>query len=154
MTTQERLGIKLAKKEKIVLSNGNEFIKIVAFVFSALSFSILTFVLIQFKISLISAITLVAIISMYYAFVSNLKKFVSASIKGEMLITTDVFNKNKVTSLKSIKSISSYTIYSVNYTKIIFKLDGVKYDVRMIKKIDSEQLENEEILKSAISLAS
>jgi hypothetical protein len=84
----------------------------------------------------------------------NIKKYVSASIKGEMLITKNIFQKNRITALKSIQSINSTTFFGVNYTKVKFKLDGVYHTIRIVKKVEKDEIENEVILKSALKKVS
>lgn len=152
MTKEERLHLKLVNKERIVLSYGGEFVRTTAILISILSISIALLIFYHFKISVITAVAGGGILLTYLLFFLNIKKFVSASIKGEMLITQDLFNINKVTSLKSIRSISSHTFFGINYTKVSFKLDGMKYNVRIVKKLDPEQIENKEIIKTAISV--
>lgn len=154
MTKEERLHLKIANKERIVLSYGVEFVRITAILISLLSISVALLVFYHFRISFITAIVAGTILFTYLIFFLTIKKYVSASIKGEMLITQDLFNINKVTSLKSIRSISSTTFFGINYTTVTFKLDGVKYNVRIVKKIDPEQIENEQIIKTAMAIAS
>ena len=71
-----------------------------------------------------------------------------------MLITKNIFNTKKITSLKSIKSISSKTLFNLELTKVTYKLDGTKYSIRIMQKIDSEHLKNEEIIKTLLKIAS
>ena len=84
----------------------------------------------------------------------NIKNYVSASIKGEMLITKDIFQNNKITALKSIRSISSTSVFGINYTKVKFRLDGVKHTIRIVKKVEKNGVGNEVIIKSALKKVS
>lgn len=153
MTNYDRLNLKIANQENIFLSRGNEIFRtmlsLVTFLF-ILSFS---FIFFHFKISIITVFTFISFSFLYLFLLRTKKKYVSASIKGEMLLLQDGSNKNKVTSIKSIKSISTYTIFGINFTRITYKLDGRKHQICLLKKLDSEQLENEEIIKTVMKFA-
>lgn len=153
MTKEERLLIKLNNHERVVLSYGNEFVKLIAILILIIAFLVASFAFYHFRISIFTAVVSSALLLAYWIFFRTIKKYVSASIKGEMLIIKDLFNTNKVTSLKSIKSMSSTTLLGINYTKITFKLDGVKYSISIVKKLENEDLENEKIIKTAINIA-
>lgn len=153
MTSYETLNKKLVNQEQIVLSCGTKIIKSLSFtllLISILSAAIIFFI---FKISFVTAISLFLIACTYLIFVSYVKKYVSATIKGEMIIIQDVNNINKITSVKSIKSMNSKTFFGLDLTTFSYKLDGKRYNARIIKKLDSEQIGNEEIIKAAIKLA-
>lgn len=153
MTKEERLQKKLLNHERVVLSYGNEIVKLIAVSIFIIAFLISSFAFYHFRISLIALSVSSVLLISYGLFFRTIKKCVAASIKGEMLITQDLFNTNKVTSLKSIKSISSATLFGINYTTITYKLDGTKYCVRIVKKLESEDLENEKIIKTAMNIA-
>jgi hypothetical protein len=108
----------------------------------------------MFKIKIESILLVLGFLIFYLIFIAQLKDYVSASIKGEMLITKNIFNTKKITSVKSIKSISSKTLFNVDFTKVTYKLDGTKYSIRIIRKTDSEHLKNEEIIKTILKIAS
>lgn len=154
MTKEERLLKRLANHERVVLSYGNEIVKLIAISIFVIACVIGSLAFYHFKISIITLAVASALLITYILFFRIIRKYVSASIKGEMLITQDIFNTNKVTALKSIKSISSSTIFGINYTTITYKLDGVKYNVRIIKKLECEDIDNEKIIKTAMSIAS
>lgn len=154
MTKEERLQKKLANHERIVLSYGNELVRIIAILIFVIACVVVSLAFYHFRISIITISVASVLLISYGLFFRIIKKHVAASIKGEMLITQDIFNTNKVTSLKSIKSISSTTIFGINYTSITYKLDGVKYSVRIVKKLECEDIENEKIIKTAMSIAS
>jgi hypothetical protein len=154
MTKEERLNIKIENKEQITLSNSSEFVKLTAIIVSLLCLIFVSLILYFFKIKIESILLIFTFLILYLLFIAQLKEFVSASIKDEMLITKNIFNIKKITSLKSIKSISSKTLFNLNCTKVTYKLDGTKYSIRIIKKIDSEHLKNEEIIKSILKIAS
>lgn len=154
MTKEERLQKRLANHERVVLSYGNEIVKLIAISIFVIACVIGSLAFYHFKISIITLAVASALLITYILFFRIIRKYVSASIKGEMLITQDIFNTNKVTALKSIKSISSTTIFGINYTTITYKLDGVKYNVRIIKKLECEDIDNEKIIKTAMSIAS
>ena len=153
MTQEERLRIKITNLEKIVLSHCNELIRLILIVSLVISLSIIAVVVYHFRISIISIAAGGLLLIAYWFFYRSIRNYVAASIKGEMLITKDIYNTNKVTSLKSIRSLSSITLFRINYTRITYKLDGVKYNIRILKKIDSNQLKNEEIIKTAMNIA-
>ncbi len=153
MTNQEKLHARILNHESIVLSRGNEIFKsVVNFiaVFSIILFSIVFF---HFKISIISLVTLFFISSLAFLLIKNKKKYVTVTIKGEMLMLKDANNQHKVMPVKSIKSIFTYTLFGVNYTRITYKLDGRKHEICLLKKLNGEQLENEEIIKEAMKVA-
>lgn len=154
MTKEERLQKKLVNHERIVLSYGNELIRLVAISIFVISCIIGSLTFYHFRASVITIAVVFTLLVSYALFFRIVKKHVAASIKGEMLITKDIFNINKVTSLKSIKSISSTTIFGINYTTLTYKLDGVQYNVRIVKKLEGEDIENEKIIKTAMSIAS
>ena len=154
MTNDERLNLKIANQEKIILSRGHEIIRSMIFLFILLSILLFAIIFFYFNISIISIVTFIGLSSFYLILVNKQKKYVSASIKGEMLLLKDGSNKNKATSLKSIKSISSHSFLRMNFTTITFKLDGRKHQICLVKKIESDQLENVEIIKAAIKIAS
>jgi hypothetical protein len=154
MTNFENLNQKLINQEQIVLSCGTNIIKTLSLsllVLSILSCAIVFFV---FKISIITLISILFIASAYLLFVSKSKMYVSAVIKGEMIIIKDLNNQNKITSVKSIKSINSRNIFGLNLTNFSYKLDGKRYYVRIFKKLHTNEIANEEILQAAINLAS
>lgn len=150
MIKQDRLLRKIANKEKITLSFGCDKIKVFALsltlIYLTLSFSILYIFYFNFK-----TLTLLSIPFFIYLFLMlQLKKYVSASIIGEMLLSESLFKKNKITSLKSIKKLSSNTFFNYEITKIIYKLDGNTLVIRFINKIDREHLRAEEIIKTIL----
>ena len=153
MTKEERLNIKIENKEQITLSNSSEFVKLTAIFVSLLSLISVGLILYFFKIKIESILLIFTFLIVYLLFIVQLKEYVSASIKDEMLITKNIFNTKKITSLKSIKSISSKTLFNVDFTKVTYKLDGTKYSIRIIQKIDSEHLKNEEIIKTILKIA-
>jgi cellulose synthase/poly-beta-1,6-N-acetylglucosamine synthase-like glycosyltransferase len=153
MTKEERLNIKIENKEQITLSNSSEFVKLTAIIVSLLCLIFVSLILYFFKIKIESILLIFTFLIVYLLFIVQLKEFVSASIKDEMLITKNIFNTKKITSIKSIKSISSKTLFNVDFTKVTYKLDGTKYSIRIIQKIDSEHLKNEEIIKTILKIA-
>lgn len=153
MTNHERLNLKIANQESIILSRGNEIFRSILFLVTLFSILLFSIVFFHFKISIISVFTFLCLSFTYFLLLSNKNKYVSASIKGEMLLLKDGSNKNKVTSIKSIKSISTYTIFKINFTRITYKLDGRKHQICLLKKLDPEQLENEEIIKVIMKVA-
>ncbi len=153
MTKEERLNIKIENKEQITLSNSSEFVKLTAIIVSLLSLIFVSLILYFFKIKIESILLIFTFLIVYLLFIVQLKEFVSASIKDEMLITKNIFNTKKITSIKSIKSISSKTLFNLDFTKVTYKLDGTKYSIRIIQKIDSEHLKNEEIIKTILKIA-
>ena len=153
MTKEERLNIKIENKEQITLSNSSEFVKLTAIIVSLLSLISVGLILYFFKIKIESILLIFTFLIVYLLFIVQLKEYVSASIKDEMLITKNIFNTKKITSLKSIKSISSKTLFNIDFTKVTYKLDGTKYSIRIIQKIDSEHLKNEEIIKTILKIA-
>jgi hypothetical protein len=154
MTKEERLNAKIVNKEQIILSHGSEYLKLTAIIVSILSLSTILFIIYFFRIKLESIVVIFIFLIAYLVFLSTIKKYVSASIKDEMLLTKNIFNKKKITALKSIKSISSTTILNFNFTKINYKLDGMNHSIRIIKKVDSEHLKNEQIIKTILKIAS
>lgn len=150
MRKQERLLRKIANKEKIILSFGCDSIKmfsiITTVIFLTISFAILYFFHCKFKTLILLSIPLFT----YLILMLQLKKYVAASIIGEMLMSETIFKKNKITSIKSIKSLESKMFFSYDYTKITYKLDGNYITVRFINKIDSEHLRGEEIIKTLL----
>ena len=153
MTKEERLNIKIENKEQITLSNSSEFVKLTGIIVSLLSLISVSIILYIFKIKIESILLIFTFLILYLLFIVQLKEYVSASIKDEMLITKNIFNTKKITSIKSIKSISSKTLFNVDFTKVTYKLDGTKYSIRIIQKIDSEHLKNEEIIKTILKIA-
>jgi hypothetical protein len=154
MKNYEKLNLKIANQENIILSRGHEIFRLMISLYTMLSLVLFTLIFFYFKISLISIFTFILLSSFYLILVKKQKKYVSAFIKGEMLLVQDGSNKNKATSLKSIKSISTYTIFKMNFTSITFKLDGRNHQICLVKKIESDQLVNAEIIKAAMKVAS
>ncbi len=153
MTKEERLNIKIKNKEQIRLSNSSEFVKLTAIIVSIFSLISVSLFIYFFKIKIESILIIFTFLTVYLLFIVQLKEYVSASIKDEMLITKNIFNTKKITSLKSIKTISSKTLFNLDFTKVTYKLDGTKYSIRIIQKIDSEHLKNEEIIKTILKIA-
>ena len=83
-------------------------------------------------------------------FLIQLKKYVSASVIGEMLMSESIFKKNKITSIKSIKEMSSIQFFNYESTKIIYKLDGNIFTIRFINKNDSEHFRAIEIINTIL----
>ena len=99
MTNYERLNLKIANQENIILSRGHEIIKSMIFLFTLLSILLFAIIFFYFNISIISIFTFIGLSSFYLILVKKQKKYVSASIKGEMLLLKDGSNKNKATFL-------------------------------------------------------
>ena len=154
MTKEQRLEIKLANKENIELSYNTELLKMILYLFSIFSSISIIYIAYVYKISSESIIFTSIIVFTNYCFLILVKKIVSASIHGDMLLTKNIFNKKRITSLKSIKSITSTKIFHIHFTRITFKLDGSKHSIHIIKKIDEEHVDNETIIKEAIKMAS
>jgi hypothetical protein len=150
MRKQDRLLRKIANKETIILSFGCDSIKafaiLITIMYLVLSFSIFYFFHFSFKTIALLSIPLIT----YLLIMIQLKKYVSASIIGEMLISESIFKKNKITSLKSIKELSSVRFFSYEITKIIYKLDGSTLTIRFINKNDSEHYTAIEIINNVL----
>ena len=150
MTKHERLFSKIANKETIILSNTCDSLKTILY-FVTFFFIVLTgYIALKYKISTKFCLTITCLFALYFTVLLYIKKFVSASIKGDMLSTKSIFKKKKFTSVRSIRSISSKTYLKFNFTKLSYKLDGTIYNVRLINKIDSEHLQNEEVVKTIL----
>lgn len=150
MRKQERLLRKIANKEKIILSFECDSIKafaiITTVIYLILSFSIIYSLPFNFKTLGLLSIPFVTYILLMF----QLKKYVSASVVGEMLISESIFKKNKITSLKSIKEMSSIRFLNYEITKIVYKLDGDILTIRFINKNDSEHYRAVEIIKTIL----
>lgn len=154
MNSKELLDLKIENKESIILSYNSDTLRILNIIITILYIGIISFLIYYFKISKIGLISISALSLFYGLFFMNIRNYVSASIKGEMLITRNIFQKNRITALKSIRSISSTTIFGINYTKVKFKLDGIYHTIRIVKKVEKDEIENEVILKSALKKVS
>jgi len=150
MNSKELLDLKIETKESIILSYNSDTLRILNIVITILYLGIISFLIFYFKVSKIAVISIGGISLFYAIFFMNIKNYVSASIKGEMLITKDIFQNNKITALKSIRSINSTTVFGVNYTKVKFKLDGIKHTIRIVKKVEKDDVGNDVIIKSAL----
>ncbi len=150
MTNKEILDRKIAEKEQIVLSYSCNTLKTLNIIIAFLCVISISSLLFYFKINKIALSVSTILGLLYFIFYLNIKHYVSASIKGEMLLLKKMNNKNCVTEIRSIKSISSTTFLGYNYTKIKFKIDGINQTARLIKKIHDGELGNDIILKSAI----
>ncbi len=150
MTNKEILDRKIAEKEQIVLSYSCNTLKVFNIIIAFLCVISISSLLFYFKINKIALSVSTILGLLYFIFYINIKHYVSASIKGEMLLLKKMNNKNCVTEIRSIKSISSTTFLGYNYTKIKFKIDGINQTARLIKKIHDGELGNDIILKSAI----
>lgn len=154
MNSKELLDLKIENKESIILSYNSDTLRILNIIITILYLGIISFLIFYFKVSKIAVISIGGISIFYGIFFMNIKNYVSASIKGEMLITKDIFQNNKITALKSIRSISSTTVFGINYTKVKFRLDGVKHTIRIVKKVEKNEVGNEVIIKSALKKVS
>jgi hypothetical protein len=150
MKRQERLLRKIANKEKIILSFGCDSLKafalILSIIYLIITLSILYFFHLNFKTLILLSFPLLA----YIISLNQLKKYVSASVRGEMLMSESIFKKNKITSLKSIKEMSSIQFFNYEITKITYKLDGNTLKVKFINKNDSEHLRPIEIINTLL----
>jgi len=150
MKKQDRLLRKIANKEKINLSLDSASIKafslIVTLIYIVFSLSILSFFHFNFKTLAILSFALIG----YVFFLIQLKKYVAASVIGEMLMSESIFKKNKLTSIKSIKEMSSVQFFNYESTKIIYKLDGNIFTIRFINKNDSEHFRAIEIINTIL----
>ena len=154
MNSKELLDLNIENKESIILSYNSDTLRILNIIITILYLGIISFLIFYFKVSKIAVISIGGISLFYAIFFMNIKNYVSASIKGEMLITKDIFQNNKITALKSIRSISSTTVFGINYTKVKFRLDGVKHTIRIVKKVEKNEVGNEVIIKSALKKVS
>ena len=154
MNSKELLDLKIENKESIILSYNSDPLRILNIIITILYLGIISFLIFYFKLSKIAVFSIGGISIFYGIFFMNIKNYVSASIKGEMLITKDIFQNNKITALKSIRSISSTTVFGINYTKVKFRLDGVKHTIRIVKKVKKNEVGNEVIIKSALKKVS
>ena len=150
MTKQDRLLRKIDNKEKINLSLSSASIKafslITTLIYIVFSLSILYFFYFNFKTLVILSLALIG----YVLFLIQLKKYVAASVIGEMLMSESIFKKNKITSIKSIKEMSSIQFFNYESTKIIYKLDGNIFTIRFINKNDSEHFRAIEIINTIL----
>ena len=150
MTKQDRLLRKIDNKEKINLSLSSASIKafslITTLIYIVFSLSILYFFYFNFKTLVILSLALIG----YVLFLIQLKKYVAASVIGEMLMSESIFKKNKLTSIKSIKEMSSVQFFNYESTKIIYKLDGNIFTIRFINKNDSEHFRAIEIINTIL----
>lgn len=153
MTEHEQLNAKIRSQESIVLSKGSELFRPIVYCISTICILFFLFILFFFKVFIFSLVTFVFISSIIYLLVKTQRKYVKATIKGEMLLIKDEKNINRITPVTSIKSISTFTFFSINLTKIVYKLDGRNHKICLLKKLDSEEIENEEIIKVAMKVA-
>ena len=65
-------------------------------------------------------------------------------------MSESIFKKNKITSIKSIKEMSSIQFFNYESTKIIYKLDGNIFTIRFINKNDSEHFRSIEIINTIL----
>ncbi len=153
MTKQERIRRKIETKEKIKLSISCESIKSLA-IFISLTYIIIAVSVIYIEHLNFKSFALINIMLISYIFILlQFKKYVAASIIGEMLISESIFKKNKITSLRSIKDISTTSIFKYDITKVTYKLDGNTITIRFLNKVDSEHLKGEEIIKTVLKEA-
>ncbi len=154
MCSKKLLESKISNKEKIVLSyNSSSFRRINIFVSFSYILAILSLIYF-FQISKFTLLTSAILSFLYGAFFISIKNYVSASIKGEMLMTKNIYQKNKITDIKSIREISSITIFRINFTKVRYRLDGVNHSIQMIKYLNKDDIGNEVILRSVLKKAS
>lgn len=153
MTKQERLSLKIANKERIILSRSNPVLKAIAFLFLITNLIAAAFLSYFFRNTNEWLLIFGFIGILYILFLFHLRKYVSAYIQGEMLLSESIYKKNKITSLQSIRCISSRTIFKFNCTHLTYKLDGCTKKIIIVKRIDSEQIENEEIIKTILRTA-
>ena len=154
MCSKKLLESKISNKEKIVLSyNSNSFRQLNIFV-TVTYISAILFIVYFFQVSRFTPLTSAILSFLYGAFFISIKNYVSASIKGEVLITKNIYQKNKVTDLKSIQGISSITFFRINFTKVNYRLDGINHSIQMIKFLKKDDLGNDIILKSVLNRAS
>lgn len=69
-------------------------------------------------------------------------------------MTKNIYQKNKITDIKSIRDISSITLFRINFTKVRYRLDGINHSIQMIKYLNKDDIGNEVILKSVLKKAS
>ena len=154
MCSKKLLESKISNKEKIVLSyNSSSFRRIKIFVSFSYILAILSLIYF-FQISKFTLLTSAILSFLYGVFSISIKNYVSASIKGEMLMTKNIYQKNKITDIKSIREISSITIFRINFTKVRYRLDGVNHSIQMIKYLNKDDIGNEVILRSVLKKAS
>lgn len=154
MCSKKLLESKISNKEKIVLSyNSSSFRRIKIFVSFSYILAILSLIYF-FQISKFTLLTSAILSFLYGVFFISIKNYVSASIKGEMLMTKNIYQKNKITDIKSIREISSITIFRINFTKVRYRLDGVNHSIQMIKYLNKDDIGNEVILRSVLKKAS
>lgn len=154
MCSKKLLESKISNKEKIVLSyNSSSFRRINIFVSFSYILAILSLIYF-FQISKFTLLTSAILSFLYGVFFISIKNYVSASIKGEMLMTKNIYQKNKITDIKSIREISSITIFRINFTKVRYRLDGVNHSIQMIKYLNKDDIGNEVILRSVLKKAS
>jgi len=152
--SKKLLESKISNKEKIVLSyNSSSFRRINIFVSFSYILAILSLIYF-FQISKFTLLTSAILSFLYGVFFISIKNYVSASIKGEMLMTKNIYQKNKITDIKSIREISSITIFRINFTKVRYRLDGVNHSIQMIKYLNKDDIGNEVILRSVLKKAS
>ena len=153
MCSIDLLESKIKNKEQIVLSYNSNSIRILNLIISTLYFSVIISFIYLFELSKITLLSSVIISIFFGIYLTSIRNYVYASIKGEMLLTKNIYHKNKITNLKSIRSIKSITLFGINYTKVKYKLDGVKHTIQMIKYLNKNDLGNDIILKSALKKA-
>ncbi|MDB0011574.1 hypothetical protein N9E20_02070 [Crocinitomicaceae bacterium] len=153
MCRKDLLESKIKNKEQIILSYNSNSVRVLNLIIGSLYLISIISVIYLFNISKITILS-ASIISFFYGiFFMSIKNYVSASIKGEMLLTKNIYHKNKITDLKSIRSIKSITLFGINYTKVKYKLDGVRHTIQMIKYLSKNEVGIDVILKSALKKA-
>lgn len=77
----------------------------------------------------------------------------SLAIKGDMMIINSFDNKACVTSIRSIKTVRTNTIFGFQWTNIDFKLDGVTRSCLFVNRISSVPVSPEIAIKKALQIS-
>ena len=80
------------------------------------------------------------------------KKIQSTSVKGGTLILNTLDNKNKVTSLRSIKKIRTKSALGLQWTSLSYNLDGRDQNAIIVNKASAVPVLPETAIKKAIAL--
>lgn len=142
------------KRVEITPLNCLHRLKVLALVLLLFTVSISSLLLFQYGVTFLtlsSALVLLLVtgIVIYYFRM----RFKSLAIKGDTMIINSFDNKACVTSIRSIKTVRTSTIFGFHWTSIDFKLDGVTRSCLFINRISSVPVTPEIAIKKALQLS-
>ena len=156
MNTKRNLLSSLLRKERVDITSTHyqKNIKsfLIVFVLALISFTFwsLWSARLTYSLLFLSGAMTGSLLTISYYFYRHIQ---AAAVKGDTLILKSLSKKNKVTTLSSIQKIKTTSIFGVQFTDMIYNLDGLSNRAIIITLASRVPVNPEKSIKKAISFS-